>query len=188
MPNLSNHTNVESISFLPGMINFFLMPENIVEEKIPDCCNHPENEAIGSCFACGKFLCQTCGEWFKERFYCVACYVNVEMIHAQLETPVLQNLKWYHAPDKMAAFLFISFCLIIAGLFLTGIQEWFYGGILIFSGWVILMMMLPIVNNSPALTPHVKHIFTYLLYSFIFAILLLILFLGLLKSGLIHLR
>ena len=85
------------------------MPEEPKQQKATYCFKHPDIDAVGACLACGKPLCETCGECFHGRYYCASCYANVEILHAQAETPNLKNLNWYHTPSNIIAFIFIAY-------------------------------------------------------------------------------
>jgi hypothetical protein len=154
------------------------MTEELTENKSATCYRHTEIEAVGACLACGKPLCETCGEWFNGRFYCVPCYATVEIMHAQADSPQLQNLQWHQNPANILALLFASYCLILPGFYLLYMHKIIYGIVLLILGWIIQGICVPLIRNTPALTREVKRFFTVFLYiSLVVVVLITVLFL-----------
>ncbi len=152
------------------------MSEELPDKKLANCYRHAEVEAVGACLACGKPLCKNCGEWFKGRFYCVSCYATVEIMHAQAESPQLQNLQWHQQPGNIIALLFVSFCLILPGFYLLYKHKIIYGVVLLALGWIIQGIAVLLIRNSQALTREVKRFFIAFLYISLVAVVLVTVF------------
>lgn len=156
------------------------------EDKLLKCHHHPDREAVGACLACGKTLCETCGEWFNGRFYCVSCYANIEIMLAQAETPKLHNIEWHHAPGNIIGIIFFSFCLIFTGFYFLVNRKPAAGIILLVFGWIFQAVNIPLVRHTPALSGNVKTFFTAFLYISLTLVLLSTILLTLFRLRVFH--
>ena len=163
------------------------MTEEIKEEKVTHCYKHTDIEAVGACLACGKALCETCGEWFNGRFYCVDCYTTVELMHAQAQTPKLSELKWFLTPSNIIAFIFIAACLLFIGRLLYSMHREIIGTTLMFSGWILLGLVIPLIRRSPAFNQSSRFLFCGFIYLTMFLVVVISVLVILTKANVIHL-
>ena len=163
------------------------MSETDSQDKSTKCYKHPDVEAVGACLACGKPLCETCGEWFRGRYYCPSCYGTVEIMHAQAEIPNLKNTSWFHSPQNIIAFIFVAYCFLFMGFLYYSMNRISLGISLTVIGFILLVGNILLVQTSPGFTAPIRFIFKGFLYLSLLGVVSVIIIVGLINKGIIHL-